>query len=122
MADKRQTSDHDISLFHENKHLNNPMKVFKIFNDYFIKAASNTENEVSIRDDEIIDAILCTYQGSELIQRIASNVLHDGIFKFSFAFVKGNDLLNKTDPTNATGYDDKPPKLLKMEATQLTPL
>ena len=32
-----------------------------------------------------------------------------------------NDLLNKTDPTKATGYDDIPPKLLKLGATELTP-
>ena len=30
-----------------------------------------------------------------------------------------NDLLNKTDPTKATGYDDIPPKLLKLGATEL---
>ena len=32
-----------------------------------------------------------------------------------------NDLLNKTDPTKATGYDDIPPKLLKLGATELAP-
>ena len=31
------------------------------------------------------------------------------------------DLLKKTDPTKATGYDDIPPKLLQLGATELAP-
>ena len=109
-------------MFHENKLVNDPIKVCKIFNDFFIKAASDIGNEEPIRDDETIDDIMCTYDGCEVIQRITSNVPHDGIFKFSSTSVKEvNDLLNKTDPTKATGYDDIPPKLLKLGATELAP-
>ena len=109
-------------MFHENKLVNDPIKVCKIFNDFFIKAASDIGNEEPIRDDETIDDILCTYDGCEVIQRITSNVPHDGIFKFSSTSVtEVNDLLNKTDPTKATGYDDIPPKLLKLGATELAP-
>ena len=32
-----------------------------------------------------------------------------------------NDFLNKTDPTNATGYDDIPPKVSKLGSTELAP-
>ena len=122
MSDKCKTSDQDISLFHENKLINNPVKVCKIFNEYFIKAASNIGNEEPIGDDETIDDILCTYKDWEVIQRITFNVPHDGIFNFLATTVKEvNDLLNKTDPTKATGYDDIPPKLLKLGATELAP-
>ena len=98
------------------------MKVCKIFNEHFIKAASNIGSEEPIRDDEIIDDILCAYNGSEVIQRITCNVPHDAIFTFSSTTVKEVDaLLNKTDPKKATGYYDIPPKLLKMGATELAP-
>ena len=122
MTDKCKTSNQDISLFHENKLVNDPIKVCKIFNDYFIKAASNIGNEEPIRDDETVDDILCMYKDCEVIQRITSNVPHDGIFRFSFTSVKDvKDLLKKTDPTKATGYDDIPPKLLQLGATELAP-
>ena len=122
MSDKCKKSDQDISLFHENKLINDPVKVCKIFNEYFIKAASNIGNEEPIGDDETLDDILCTYKDFEVIQRITSNVPHDGIFNFSATTVKEvNDLLTKTDPTKATGYDDIPPKLLKLGATELAP-
>ena len=120
MSNKCKTSDQDISLFHENKLINDPVKVCKIFNEYFIKATSNSGNEEPIGDDETIDDILCTYKDCEVIQRITSNVPHDGIFNFSASTVKEvNELLHKTDPRKATGYDDIPPKLLKMGATVL---
>ena len=118
MTDKCKTNDIGISLFHENKIVNDPVKVCEVFNEYFMKAASNIGNEGPISDDENIDDILRTYDGCEIIQRITSNVPHDGIFNFSSTTVKEvNDLLNKTDPTKATGYDDIPPKL-KLGATE----
>ena len=122
MTDKCKTSDQDISLFHENKLINDPVKVCKIFNEHFIKAASNIGSEEPIRDDETIDDILCAYNGSEVIQRITCNVPPDAFFNFSSTTVKEvGTLLNKTDPTKATGYDDIPPKLLKMGTTELAP-
>ena len=122
MRDKCKTSHQDISLFHENILINDPVKVCKMFNEYFIKAASDIGNEEPIGDDETIDNILCTYKDCEVIQRITFNVLHYGIFNFSATTVKEvNDLLNKTDPTKATGNDDIPPKLLKCGATELAP-
>ena len=61
MSNKCKTSDQDIFLFHENKLINHPVKVCKIFNEYFIKAASNIGNEEPIGDDQFIDDILCTF-------------------------------------------------------------
>ena len=112
----------DEKLFHQSLTSNCLRNIDTCPNDFFIKAASDIGNEEPIRDDETIDDILCTYDGCEVIQRITSNVPHDGIFKFSSTSVKEvNDLLNKTDPTKATGYDDIPPKLLKLGATELAP-
>ena len=93
MTDKCKASDQDIYSFHENKLINDRAKDF---NEQFNKAASNIGGEESIRDDETIDIILCTYNGSEAIQHITCNVLHDEIFNFSLWLWK------------------LPPKLLKM--------
>ena len=84
--------------------------------------ASNIESEEPIRGAEIIDDRLYTYNRSETIQRATCNVLHDAIFNFCPTTMKEVDnLLNRTDPTKATGYDDIPLKLLKMWATELVP-
>ena len=88
MTDKCKTSNQDIFLFRETKLVNDPIKVCKIFNDYFIKVAWNIGNEKPVRNDESTDDILCTYDGCEVIQRITSNVPHGGIFKFSSMSVK----------------------------------
>ena len=69
------------------------MKVCKIFNEHFIKAASNIGSEEPIRDYETIDDILCAYNGSEVIQRIACNVPHDASFNVSSTTVKEVDAL-----------------------------
>ena len=53
---------------------------------------------------------------------INCNILRDAIFNSSSTTVKEvDDLLNKTDPTKATGYDAIPPTLLKMRTTKLSP-
>ena len=101
MTDNSKTSDQDISLCHENV-MNDPVKVSRIFNEYFLSAVSNIGNEEVIGNDEIIEDILSTYKGCEIIYYITYNVPHDGILKFSPTTVeKGNYLLNKTDPTKA---------------------
>ena len=98
MSDKCKTSDQDISLFHENKLINDPVKVCKIFNEYFIKASSNIGNEEPIGDDETIDDILCTYKDCEVIKRITFNVPHDGIFNFSATTVWRRLMICYTKP------------------------
>ena len=114
--------DQNISLFHENKVVNDPAKVCNIFNDYFIEAASHIGKADPIQDDETIDDILCSYKDHTNIKRIISNVPHVSMFNFSVVSVKEvQKLLKDVDSQKATGYDNIPPKILKIAADELTP-
>ena len=120
MTDKSKTVDQNISLFHENKVVNDPAKVCNIFNDYFIEAASHIGKEDPIQDDETIDDILCSYKDHTTIKRIISNVSHVSMFNFSVVSVKEvQKLLKDVDSKKATGYDNIPPKILKIAADEL---
>ena len=63
MTNRIKATDQSISLFHENRVVNNPAEVCNIFNEYFIKAASNIGNENPIRKNENIADILSCYKG-----------------------------------------------------------
>ena len=88
MIDKSKAVDQNISLFHENKAVNDPAKVCNIFNDYSIEAALHIGKKDPIQDDEIIDDILCSYKDHTTIKRIISNVPHASMFNFSVVSVK----------------------------------
>ena len=112
----------NISLLKENKVVNDPAKVCNIFNDYFIEVASHIWKEDPIQDDETIDSILCSYKDHTTIKRIMSNVPHVSMFSFSFVSVKEvQKLLKDVDSKKATGYDNIPPKILKIAADELAP-
>ena len=122
MTDKSKTVDQNISLFHENKVVNEPAKVCNIFNDYFKEAASHIGKEDPIQDDETIDDILCSYKDHTSIKRIISNVPHVSMFNFSVVSVKEvQKLLKDVDSKKATGYDNIPPQILKIAADELAP-
>ena len=115
--------DRNISLFHDNKVVNDPVKVCDIFNDYFLVAASHIGKEHHIQDDETTDDILCSYQDHTAIKRIISNVPHVSMFVFFFVSVKEvQKLLKYVDSKKATGHDNTPPKILKIAADELAPL
>ena len=123
MSDKCKTSDQDISLFHKNKHQRSSKSLHN-FQWVFHKGGFKYWERRTYWGwwNYFFDDILGTYKDCEVIQRITFNVPHDGIFNFSAMTVKEvNDLLNKTDPTKATGYDDIQLKLLKLGATELAP-
>ena len=59
--------EQNISLFHDNKVVNDPVKVCYIFNNYFIEVASHIGKEDPIQDDESIDDILCSSKESSVL-------------------------------------------------------
>ena len=61
LTDRIKSTDQNISLFQENRVVNDPVKVCNIFNDYFINAASDIGKEHPIQHDENIDDIICSY-------------------------------------------------------------
>ena len=62
MIDKSKAVKQNVYLLHDNKFVNDPVKVCNIFNDYFIEAASHIGKEDPIQDAETIDDILCSYK------------------------------------------------------------
>ena len=120
MTDKIKATDQSISLFHENRVVNNPAEVCNIFNEYFIKAASNVGNGDPIRKNETIDDILSCYKDDDIINRITANSPYVDVFNFSSVTVKEvHNLLENMDKKKATGYDNIPPKILKVAADEL---
>ena len=120
MTDKIKVTDQSIYLFHEDRVVNNPAEICNIFNEYFIKAASNVRNEYPIRENENIDDILSCYKDDEIINRITANSPYVDVFNFSSVTVKQvHNLLENMDKKEATGYDNIPPKILKVAADEL---
>ena len=52
LTDRIESTDQNISLFHDNRVINDPVKVYNEFNDYFINAASDIGKEHPIHHDE----------------------------------------------------------------------
>ena len=112
LTDKIKSTDQNISLFHENRVVNDPVKVCNKFNDYFINAASDIGKEYPIQHDKNIDDIVCSYKDPSIMRRIRSHVSQTSTFNFSLTTVKDvHDLLRNVDSQIATGYDNVPPKL-----------
>ena len=86
MTDKIYATDQSISLFHENRVVNNPAEVCKIFNEHFIKAASNVGNEDPIRENENTDDIQSCYKDDDIINRITANSPYVDVFQFFFCY------------------------------------
>ena len=120
MTDKIKATNQNISLFHGNGIVNNPTEVCNIFNEYLITAASNIGNEDPIRENESIDDILSCYKDDDTIKRITNNSHHVSGFNFSSVTVKEvHKLLENMDKKKATGYNNFPPKILKVAAHEL---
>ena len=119
LTDRIKSTDQNISLFHDNRVINDPVKVCNIFNDYFINAASDIGKEHPIQHDENIEDILCSYKDHSIIRRIKSHVSQRSTFNFSPTTAKEvHDLLKNVDSKKATGYDNVPPKIIKMAADE----
>ena len=119
LTDRTKSTDQNISLFHDNRVINDPVKVCNIFNDYFINAASDIGKEHPIQHDENIEDILCSYKDHSIIRRIKYHVSQRSTFNFSPTTAKEvHDLLKNVDSQKATGYDNVPPKIIKMPADE----
>ena len=95
-------------------------EVCNIFNEYFIKAASNIGNEDPILKNESVDDILSCYNDDDTIKRITNNSHYVGVFNCSSGTVQEvKKLLENMDKKKATGYDNIPPKILKVAAHEL---
>ena len=74
LTDRIKSTDQNISLFHDNRVINDPVKVCNIFNDYFINAAWDIGKEHPIQHDENIEDILCSH--TDHIRNQESGILY----------------------------------------------
>ena len=80
---------------------------------------ANVGNEDPIRENENIDDILSCYKDDDIINRITANSPYVDVFNFSSVTVKEvHNLLVNMDKKKATGYDNIPPKILKVAADE----
>ena len=102
---------HDvITLQHNGKILNDPFAVSNIFNDYFSNVALEIGNEKPMCEDEDIESVFKMYE----------NMSCDMPFYFSKVTLQNvESLLRESDSSKAAGYDNIPPKLLKVAAKEL---
>ena len=80
------------------------------------KAQSSHVNQTDYGDAA---GILCSYKDHSIIRRIKSHVSQRSTFNFSPTTAKEvHDLLKNVDSKKATGYDNVPPKIIKMAADE----
>ena len=120
MTDKMKTRHDVITLQHNGKILNDPSAVSNIFNDYFSNVALEIGDEKPMCEDEDIESVFKMYENHESVKCICENMSCDVPFYFSKVTVKNvESLLRESDSSKASGYDNIPPKLLKVAAKEL---
>ena len=120
MTDKMKTRHNVITLQHNGKILNDPSAVSNIFNDYFSNVALEIGNEKPMCEDEDIESVFKMYENHQSVKCICENMSCDVPFYFSKVTVQNvESLLRESDSSKAAGYDNIPPKLLKVAAKEL---
>ena len=117
--DKAQ--DSDIMLREGDEIVSDSNSIAHIFNDFFSTTTKNIGVNENLCDLEIQE-ILDLYKDHESVNTIVSkNVLTNN---FNFYHVNVNEvskLLGNIDKNKSTGYDNIPPKLLKVASNELAP-
>ena len=77
-------------------------------------------DEKPMCEDEDIESVFKMYENHESVKCICENMSCDVPFYFSKVTVKNvESLLRESDSSKASGYDNIPPKLLKVAAKEL---
>jgi hypothetical protein len=114
-TDNIKLKNESISLKDGDNIVNDPHIVSNLFNDYFTNITKEYGCEDPITEDEDIHAILLSYNNHESINSINAKFPNPRIF--SFGEITTHDvykLIKSMDHRKATGYDNIPPKLLKV--------
>ena len=92
-----------------------PNQLCNVFNDYFVNIAKDIGINDPIKSDDTIESIISQYMHHSSIETIKEN--YNGISGFNFKCVTSDYilcLLNKLNARKATGFDNIPPKLLRL--------
>ena len=115
MTEKSTSANSCISLKVDESIISDPQAVCNVFNKYFSEVASNIGHETPIEDNEDIDSIVNSYEGHQSISDIQIAAQHGDSFHFREIPVhEMSRLIKGMDPKKGPGYDNIPPKLLKL--------
>lgn len=119
ITDKCSEPGSNITLMNNDSISNDPIKVCEIFNEFF----SNVANDIGFIDtlpvhlnsENMADIYNCHTNHASIGNILSHNCIPEN--EFSFSEVSSDyvyKIISKLDPHKATGYDNIPPKLLKL--------
>ena len=122
MSDKSKSNELSISLKVGNDIKNEPHVVSNIFNNYFANVATDIgpRSEISLETNSFTE-VISHYADHPSINSIKDNIVNSD--NFSFKEISEEDMckfIKKIDHRKSTGWDNIPPKLIKMAATELS--
>ena len=118
LSDRCKNLNNDIILNNNGNIVNNKKEVCHIMNDYFTSVAKQTVGHTHCSAVYDVDEIVNSFSEHKSIKFIKS--LNHDCENFTFSPVSSQDVLTimmELNGKKATGYDQIPPKLLKLGAT-----
>ena len=120
ITDKAKTENSCITLKIGDDIVNDPVKVSNHFNDFFCNVASKLGFSDSLQENDEIHEIIKSYEDHDSIKTIRSKYPDPPTFSFnSVSPADIGKILRNIDSNKATGYDNVPPKLIKVAANEL---
>ena len=120
ISNKAGGSIDSIILREHDNIITNTDTVCDVLNEFYVNVTKDIGPDDSIQYEDSIENIIEQYKDHDSIRRINENV--DQSRSFSFQRVTSEDvfkILNKLNPRKATGYDNIPPKLLRICARSI---
>ena len=120
ISSKDNVKTGNITLREQDVIISEPQQICNIFNEYFCNVAKDIGPEDVLTQDITISNIMSKFQDHMSIQLIKEH--SPSTQDFIFNKVEENDvknLLYKTNPKKAVGFDGIPPKILKIASKEL---
>ena len=121
MTNKAKGSDSSISLLVNNKIISDKVTICNVFNDYFVNVTNDLAENGNVDMSGDLDDIFKVYKDHPSVKSIREQT--SLVQPFDFKHVNVNDvkkILKSTKTKKAPGYDNVPPKLIKLGAEILS--
>ena len=121
MTNKDPSTSSNITLLDNGKVITDNKSVCNIFNKFFINVANDLSEDGMVNMCDPVEKIIQCYDDHPSIKQIKENISH--LDQFEFKTVNQSDVLKKMKhikTKKAPGYDNIPPKLVKMGANVLS--
>ena len=122
MSHKSHSKNEYISLYENNRIVNDKVQVANMFNDFFVSSADSIGNPDHLSDNDMISHIINMYDSHASILEIKKHVNPLNLPPFDFVHVTKEDVykeLTRLNTKKATGADTLPPRLLQISAPVL---